>query len=92
MKDDKQNKDPLSYIRAAFQSLDIPVYGLHLTDYAPATFGNLVCNANTGIGRLRIIYDRQFEIDIMGEQEGGQAETVAALIKALDEAKRRSLL
>jgi 1-acyl-sn-glycerol-3-phosphate acyltransferase len=87
----EQARGPASYIEAAFRSLGIAVHELKMTDYAPETFGNLVCHAYTGIGHLRIVYDRQFEIEIVGDHKYGDAQTISALIGALEQAKRRSV-
>lgn len=81
---------PEAYILAAFGSLDIAVHDLKVTNCSPTAFGNLDCHADTAIGRLRIVYDRQFEIEIVGEQKSGDMQIISALIKALDEAKRKS--
>lgn len=78
--------DPTAYIREAFESVRIEVCHLVVTDYSPSSFGNFICYAETGVGRLRITYDRQFEIEILD----GKDQPLGGLVSALDEAKRRS--
>lgn len=78
--------DPAAYIREALESVRIEVRHLGVMDYSPSSFGNFICYADTDMGRLRITYDRRFEVEMLD----GEGRPPDALVTALEEAKRRS--
>lgn len=86
------DEGPEPYIRAAFAAVGIPLHRLQITDYTPQSFGNLVAYASTDIGPLKIIYDRAFFVDALGEgrDSGADNPLIQALVDALESAARSS--
>jgi TATA-box binding protein (TBP) (component of TFIID and TFIIIB) len=56
-------KGPSAYLKAALESVNIVVHSIRLEHYQPETFGSLVARAETGVGILRIVYDRGFYVE-----------------------------
>jgi hypothetical protein len=84
--DDTMNDGPEGYVPHAFEKAGILLHSVEVTDYHPDAFGNFVAYASTGIGPIKLIYDRGFFV------EADQAELddpqLSALLDALESAKR----
>lgn len=58
--------DPAAYILAALSSLGVDCRSVRVTRYDPASFGNLLAEAETDRGGLQITYDRGFSVELSG--------------------------
>jgi hypothetical protein len=81
-------KGPSGYLKAALESVGIVVHSIQLEHYSSETFGNLVARAETGVGNLRIVYDRGFHVET-----GPTAlppDLMSRILAALETHKRQS--
>lgn len=83
---DQMTDHPASYIRAGLSSLGIQCHALKVEGYSPRLFGNFVAVAETDVGTLRIIYDREFYVDVRQPLPAHLSEH--GIVAALDQAMR----
>jgi len=55
---------PENYVKAALFSLGVECRALKIEDYDPLIFGNFAAIADTNMGVLRILYDREFFVEL----------------------------
>jgi hypothetical protein len=77
--------EPANYIRAALCSLGVECGSLRVMRYEPAIFGNLLAEAETDKGGLRIIYDRGFFVEL--RRWADDALTADRIAEALEQHK-----
>ncbi|WP_395613743.1 hypothetical protein [Allosphingosinicella sp.] len=80
------NDSPEGYVPLAFARAGIVLHSLEVTDYRPDAFGNFVAYASTGVGPMKLIYDRAFILET-DQAELGDPQ-LSALLDALESAKR----
>lgn len=71
----------MAYIIAALSSVGITCRTLDVSSYHPMMFGNLVAEAETNIGALKIVYDRAFFVEAEQADTAILDEIVEALKK-----------
>ncbi len=79
------SKASATYINAALSSVGITCRALKILEYNPTVFGNLTAEAETSVGKLRIIYDRAFYVDAQQQLE---PPTIEHIIDALERHKK----
>ena len=72
---------PKNYVKAALLSLGVKCRALKIEDYDPLIFGNFAAIADTDMGMLRILYDREFfvELEFLLSSNVSSEEIVPAL-------------
>ena len=75
-----------TYLRRALISEGLEVHTLEIERYSPEFFGNLIANADTNCGKLRIVYDRSFFVELSPNWTGPSA---GVMVAAMGREKRR---
>lgn len=73
----------MAYIIAALSSVGITCRTLDVFSYDPMMFGNLMAEAETSIGKLKIVYDRAFFV----EAEQADTTILDEIVEALEQHK-----
>jgi hypothetical protein len=80
--------EPSAYVRAALSSLGIQCASLTIEGYSPRVFGNFGATAETDVGVLRILYDREFYVE--ADRKLPPDLSIQHIVDTLDRFKRSS--